>query len=288
MNDLPPIFIGNQTAFSAATFLEPFEYGLANDFDAFEWFSDKKPNGAGWDGSDLSPGLRADIRNRAQARGMRLSVHAHCAANPLRPESLPVLWRDLELAEALGATLLNVHLFLDASIAAYAGALVPVLQRAAAAGLQVAIENTPETTPQHFNELFGAWQAMGLPAAARAGMCFDLGHANLCPATRNDYLRYFDQLASDLPIIHLHLHENRGDRDAHLPIFTGPAGVDARGIEGLLRRLRRRGYTGSFILEQWPQPPSLLIAARSRLRHMWQALGERPEAPPAGRSGEPR
>jgi sugar phosphate isomerase/epimerase len=277
MNDARRIFIGNQTAFSAATFLEPFEYALANGFDAFEWFSDKKPNGPGWDGADLSPDLRADIRKTAQAKGVRLSVHAQCAANPLRPGSFPILLRELELAEGLGAALLNLHLYTEAGVAPYARAVVPLLQQAAARGLQVSIENTPETTPQHFNELFAAWQAMDLPTSVRVGMCFDLGHANLCPATRNHYLSYLDQLAPHVPIIHLHVHENQGDTDAHLPLFTGPAATDARGIEGFLKRLHRRDYTGSIILEQWPQPPSLLNAARDRLLQMWQAVGPRPE-----------
>ncbi len=42
-----PLLIGNQTAFSAARFMEPFQYALANGFAAFEWFPDKKPDGAG-------------------------------------------------------------------------------------------------------------------------------------------------------------------------------------------------------------------------------------------------
>ena len=287
MSKALPIFIGNQTAFTAASFLEPFEYALANGFDAFEWFSDKKPNGPGWDGADLSPGLRADIRRSAEAKGMRLSVHAHCAANPLRPDSIPTLMRDLELAEALGAVLVNLHLHTEAGVIAYARAAVPLLQRAAAGGLQVSIENTPQTTPQHFNELFAAWAAMDLPASVRVGMCFDLGHANLCPATRNDYLGYLDQLTPRVPIIHLHVHENRGDIDAHLPLFTGPAATDARGIVGFLERLRRRAYTGSFILEQWPQPPGLLNAARNRLRQLWSGMDGQPAVLAAGRSGLP-
>src|SRR5947209_6292522 len=48
MSDSGSISIGNQTAFSAASLMEPFEYALANGFDAFEWFPDKKESGAGW------------------------------------------------------------------------------------------------------------------------------------------------------------------------------------------------------------------------------------------------
>ena len=81
------IQIGNQTAFSAATPIEPFEYAVANGFDAFEWFPDKKPTGAGW---DERPGRIAAPEHSGNrlARGMRLSVHARWQANPLQPDPI--------------------------------------------------------------------------------------------------------------------------------------------------------------------------------------------------------
>jgi sugar phosphate isomerase/epimerase len=278
MKDSLAICIGNQTAFAAATILEPFHYALANGFDAFEWFPDKRHGGQGWDGTDLDAALRAEIRRAAQAKGVRLSVHAHWSANPLSPDASAVLSRDLEFAEALGAALVNVHLYTEMGIPSYARAVLPLLQQAADMGLQLSIENTPETTPQHFNELFAELQTMDVPGSPRAGMCFDLGHANLCPATHNDYLSYLEQLAPHVPIIHLHAHENWGDADTHLPLFTGPAAADGRGIDEFVKRIWRRRYTGSLILEQWPQPPSLLNAARDRLVELLHALGPPPEA----------
>ena len=115
------IQIGNQTAFSAATLTEPFEYAVANGFDAFEWFPDKKPTGAGWDESDMDESLRWNIRETALTCGMRFSVHTRWQANPLRAASYPVLLEDLELATALGAALLNIHLYAEAGLAAYLG-----------------------------------------------------------------------------------------------------------------------------------------------------------------------
>jgi sugar phosphate isomerase/epimerase len=96
-------------------------------------------------------------------------------------------------------------------------------------------------------------------------MCLDVGHANLCDVTRNDYLGYLDRLASGTPVSHVHLHENWGDQDAHLTIFTGPSAHDVAGVEGLISRLVRRGFAGCMILEQWPRPPLLLDTARGRL-----------------------
>jgi sugar phosphate isomerase/epimerase len=69
-------------------------------------------------------------------------------------------------------------------------------------------------------------------------------------------------------IIHLHLHENFGDRDSHLPLFTGPSRNNPAGLAGFVERLHRRAYDGCAILEQWPQPASLLVDARNRLNEL--------------------
>ncbi len=281
MNTFAPIAIGNQTAAAAPDFLDPFEFALTSGFDAFEWFPDKQPSGAGWDESDLTSVLRAQVRRSARAHRVSLSVHARWTASALEPEGYAVLLKDLELAEALGATLLNLHLYTGAGMAAFAQALLPLVQCATDAGLRIAIENTPETTPLHFNELFATLKAMDPPGLRTIGMCLDIGHANLCADTRNNYLAYMDQLAPHVPIIHLHVHENWGDTDSHLPLFTGPAASDTGGVLGFLKRLRQRRYSGSIILEQWPNPPTLLIDARDRLLHMLGSLEGPPCALPA-------
>ena len=261
------ISIGNQTAFSASSFTEPFDYAVAHNFDAFEWFPDKKAQGSGWDDQDLSPALRAQIRETAQARNMRLSVHARWTVNPLLPEAAPLLLREIQLAKDLGAKVLVLHLYTEQRIPAYAKAILPLLPIAASSELQIAIENTVHTSPSDFNEFFN--QLNRSPHLDHVGMCFDMGHANLCSATRNDYLRFLDNLDPTIPFIHLHLHENWGDADSHLTVFTGPAAHNDTGIRGLIRRLKQRGFSGSAILEQWPQPASLLDQARERLLKIW-------------------
>jgi hypothetical protein len=86
-----------------------------------------------------------------------------------------------------------------------------------------------------------------------------------------------------VPIVHWHAHENWGDRDSHLTLFTGPSARDEAGLRGLVRRLVRRGFCGSVVLEQWPQPPGLLVEARDRLRALWISVAAE-EGMPAGRS----
>jgi sugar phosphate isomerase/epimerase len=263
---MPQIHIGNQTAYSAASALAPFDYALGNDFDAFEWFPDKKASG-GWDGSDLSPVQREQIQKTAKANGIRQSVHGRWDANPLDPNALILLNEDIDLAVDLGAALFNIHLYPEQGIEVYLTAIQPIIKKTSRAGLQLSIENSPLNPPEEFNQLFDALQKSGLPVS-HVGMCFDIGHANLCAATRNDYLKYFTALRRSVPVIHLHLHENWGDADTHLPLFTGPAGQDTTGIKQFLTAVQARKYSGSMILEGWPQPPTLLNQARHRLLQM--------------------
>src|SRR5579862_4313921 len=274
------VFIGNQTSYWTPKPTEPFDYAVAEGFDAFEWFPDKKP-GIGWDESDLPSSTRSKIREIARTRGIRLSVHARWQANPLAPESQGLFSKDIELARDLGAVLLNIHFAHENGLAAFVGAIAPLIAQTFQAGLQLAIENTPHHSPEQFNELFARLQELSWLATGHVGMCLDIGHANLSSATLNDYLGFYDRLGAKVPIIHAHLHENWGDSDSHLPLFTGPAARDDSGIRGLLNRLKQRGFSGSIILEQWPRPPSLLNNARDRLLVLWgpKAKLERQDKP---------
>jgi len=262
------IRIGNQTAFTAPTATRPFEYAVANGFNAFEWFPDKKDSGAGWDLDSLNSDARSYIRHTARTFDIAMSVHAPWEANPLSPRGLHSIGKCVEFAKDIGAGLLNIHLYTGEGVESFARALEPVLRLTREAGLKLSIENTPYTGPQEFNRLFEIlWNTGGVPTG-HAGMCFDAGHANLHDITLNNYVRYMDALAPGVPVIHVHLHENYGDGDTHMTLFTGPSKQDASGVLTLLRRLDARGYSGLFILEQWPEPPSLLNHARDTLFHL--------------------
>ena len=264
------LFIGNQTSCWASAPSEPFDYAVAQRFSAFEWFPDKKP-GAGWDEDDLKKDYRESIWATAKQFGIRLSVHAQWQANPFEADGCLLLSKDVSLACDLGAALVNIHLFHDRGPEAFVEALLPWIERTAQAGLQLAIENTPHHAPEQFNQLFARIREHLSIETSHVGMCLDLGHANLSSTTRNDYLKFIDRLDPEVPIIHVHVHENWGDTDSHLPFFTGPAGRDDSGIRGVVERLKRRHFSGSMILEQWPHPPSLLKEARDRLQGIWDS-----------------
>jgi sugar phosphate isomerase/epimerase len=265
----PTIRIGNQTAYSAGSVMEPFEFALASDFNCFEFFPDRGHAGiGGWAEDDLTDITRRWIRESAAAKDMELTVHATLEFDPLHHPDHPRLHRTVRFACDIGATLVNLHLDATQGIEAFVTALGPTLKATAEAGLKLAIENTVWTGPGDFNALFTALQARADLPTHHAGMCLDLGHANLAGEYRNDFLGFVDALDPAVPIIHLHLHENWGDRDSHLTLFTGPSRHDPAGLAGLLKRLARRGFKGCAILEQWPHPPWELVEARDRLGEM--------------------
>jgi sugar phosphate isomerase/epimerase len=278
MRNTRSIYIGNQTSFAADTPMQPFEHALSSGFDAFEWFPDKKPSGAGWEEDDLSAEQRRVIRDTAQARGMQLSVHANSEANPLDPGSWPLLIKDIRLARDLGAAILNIHLRAENGLKEFVTSITWLIRHLAGTGVQLSIENTPLTAPEQFNELYTRLQDLDAARVDHVGMCLDLGHANLCAATRNSYLEYIDRLQPHVPIIHLHVHENWGDADSHLTLFTGPSARDPAGVRGFVGRMKQRGFSGSIILEQWPHIPLLLDAARDALLCLWDESPDSGEA----------
>jgi sugar phosphate isomerase/epimerase len=262
------IRIGNQTSRTARELMIPFDYAVEHGFDAFEWLPDRAEDGCGWEESDLGPGTRELIRRAAARHDIRLSVHAPWRIDLAQPEGMRRALVSLQLALDVGASILVTHLYEAAGIEAYVSGLVRFLDRLKAASVQLAIENTPETGPEAFNALF-ARLAIARPSnAARVGMCLDLGHANLAAGTRNDFLLFVDRLGPHVPVVHIHLHENYGDADTHLPLFTGPAASNPLGIAGFLDRMKTRHYAGAMILEQWPDPPVQLDRARDRLLDM--------------------
>ena len=60
------------------------------------------------------------------------------------------------------------------------------MEHARAVGVRVSLENTPQTTPNDFNAIFAVLAKMPEAADGQVGMCLDMGHANLCAATRSD------------------------------------------------------------------------------------------------------
>ncbi|MDT8420900.1 MAG: sugar phosphate isomerase/epimerase family protein [Desulfuromonadales bacterium] len=87
----------------------------------------------------------------------------------------------------------------------------PLIQRAAAINCQLVLENIYEDTPETLATLLDQLDSPWL------GHCFDVGHWNLfSPVSLGDW---FARLGHHTR--HIHLHDNGGKRDEHLPIGQG-------------------------------------------------------------------
>jgi sugar phosphate isomerase/epimerase len=178
---------------------------------------------------DETPGdVRATLRRRL-ADFARVSVHG-----PLGNTSLasinPGIWREsvrqyvgaIELAHDIGAAVLVVHpgdlrdarFFADFMRLAEE-ALGRLARRAQELGVMLAVENCG---PYHAGVDRTAADLRSLikrTGSSSVGACLDIGHA----AVNRNTDELVDLLGSD--IVHLHVHDNHGQRDEHLPVGYG-------------------------------------------------------------------
>ncbi|HKL49023.1 MAG TPA: sugar phosphate isomerase/epimerase family protein [Desulfuromonadales bacterium] len=159
--------------------------------------------------------------------GLKRTVHA--PYNDLNPGSLEPLvvqataerfLDTLECANHLGAHLVVVHPGYDPWRYGFHEELwlekasqfwPPILKRAADLHLSVALENVFDRHPRPLLDLLQEFSAPGL------GFCLDVGHYQLFRSTTLE--DWVERMAPFL--MHLHLHDNFGERDDHLPISQG-------------------------------------------------------------------
>ncbi|MDA8079196.1 MAG: sugar phosphate isomerase/epimerase [Nitrospiraceae bacterium] len=102
---------------------------------------------------------------------------------------------------------LNTDIWLEKSLLTWE----PILKRAESLGIRVAIENIFEDEPSNLGLLM---ERMSSPDF---GVCFDTGHCNLF--SRVPLEEWMEALGQY--IVELHLHDNDGTSDQHLPIGDG-------------------------------------------------------------------
>jgi sugar phosphate isomerase/epimerase len=133
-------------------------------------------------------------------------------------------------------------------------ALAAIEDVAQDSGVRVALENMPEMgqmmmgrTPQELLRLLEGFDL---------GICLDIGHAHTAHSI-DDFLRLKDR------VINVHIHDNLGDRDSHLPI--GEGSID---FNKVLRGLS--GYDGRYVIEARSLTDGVL--SRDRLRSLLSSL----------------
>lgn len=213
--------------------------------EAFEVWADHPHAHPDETASDVRTRLRRDLAEFA-----RVSVHG-----PLGNASLasinPGIWREsvrqylgaIELAHDIGATVVVVHpgdlrdaRFLSDFTRLSEEALGQLARRAEELGVDLAVENCG---PYHAGVDRTAAGLVALIEGAgsrRVGACLDVGHAAV-NGNLSDLVRLLGER-----IIHLHVHDNHGRRDEHLPVGRGT--IDFGPLAPLLPR-----FGGSAIAE---------------------------------------
>jgi len=216
---------------------------------------------------DLNP---AEVRRWLGDRG--LDVVGHTAyylplASPLkrlRRAALEELRRNWEVFAALGITQATVHPdhrfpngYTVADIVARNIETFGELARwGKELGVTVLVENLDGIwgQPKHLRAL--------LAAVPELGWTLDIGHANLgVPQNRTvELLR-----TCGARLRHVHLSDNDGHRDLHLPLGTGRVPC-----KRLVRYLRTQGYNGTFTLEVFEAKEGYFRLSCELVREWWQ------------------
>ena len=206
-------------------------------------------------------------------RELGLAVVGHTAfylpvASPfpeLREETRRLFGEFLDVFAAAGAKVVNVHpqplpaLFSTDDVRARnAEAIALLVEDAAARGLKLAIENMGRTfsRPADLAPLFAA--------ADGAAFHLDVGHAHMGRAA-GEPERFRDLLdAFGDRLVHVHVHDNLGVDDLHLPLGSGridwPAVVSA---------LKNVGYDGTVTLEVFDTEPVYVDVSLRLWREWW-------------------
>ena len=182
----------------------------------------------------------------------------------VRKAALDELRRSIDAAQIVGASLCTIH-FLgwpsylsDADGYEYYRQMLEILVRhGQERGVAVAMENGIHNKHQHkyFREIFHRVPDLKL--------LFDIGHGNVGTA-RSMTSEYFFSLADR--VAHIHLSDNNGREDQHLPIGAPKSG----GINLLkeLRVLRSFKYDGTITMEVFGDRRWLLASAEL-VRELW-------------------
>lgn len=236
----------------------------------------------GFDYIDLTieaPGAALETTNWGETRALLdelgLGVVCHAAPyfpieNPspvVRQAALDELRRCVDAAQILGAKICTTHfrgwpayLSDDAGYEYYRQLFSILVRHGEEQGIAVALENSSENRHQlkFFREIFHRVPGLKL--------LFDVGHGNVNTARSmtRDYL-----FALNDRLVHVHISDNDGLTDGHLPI-GGPrrGGIN---LSHELRELRGFRYDAGITLEVFGSH-DLLLHTAAKVRQRWEEV----------------
>lgn len=184
----------------------------------------------------------------------------------VREAYLAEFLRTLPVARAIGAVVLNVHYGKPPShfpkeqvVQWHVEVLAPLCDKAASMGVTIVLEHLPLGGSDQLEHIAAVMESVPL-----LRFHLDSGHAKL----ERGYDRWDEYLAVlGSKLLHVHLSENDGTADQHLP--PGSAPRSTTDWPEHIRKLKATGYDGTITLEVFSPNKEYLFASRDLLRKWW-------------------
>ena len=213
---------------------------VSEHFSHWEIFSEWKHDVISLSGSFMETMSRYDMSYSVHAPITDINIAA--LNDRVRENAVSEMVTTIEHASRMGVKTVTIHPGVysmvlsdvrDRSVSLSKMSMRTIEKASAEHGVIAAIENMPS-----FPILMGqtADQLLDIIDGTDLGICFDIGHAN----TVGDISEFVDKFKDR--IANIHIHDNNGDRDAHMTI--GDGNID---FIPILRKLS--GYAGNYIIE---------------------------------------
>jgi sugar phosphate isomerase/epimerase len=214
------------------------------------------------------------IAVRAALNRYSLGVMAHTAwflpfGSPfasIREACLGEFRRALGMAHQIGATVMNTHyskapgFFSKEQIVGWhVEVLSRLCQEAAEIGMTIVLEHVPHGGSEQLENIVEIMEKVPL-----LRFHLDSGHAKL-ERGYDRWEEYLNRLGPKL--LHVHLSENDGTADQHLPLGAVPRSTT--NWPQHIQKLKTTGYDGTITLEVFSAQKEYLLMSRELLRLWW-------------------
>lgn len=206
----------------------------------------------GWEivaeGEHLLPLIKEDLELAISAHNIKFTIHAPLSdvnigsLNPgLRREAINQLVEVITISDQLGIERVTMHPGLlspitfsrrELAMEAVRNSIQEIERRTEETAVLKCLENMPRSFITLFTE---PEEILDLIEDTSFKLCLDVGHANTA-GNLNEFLDHWGKFGS------VHIHDNKGEIDEHLPI--GEGNVDFRMVMG-----RLEDYEGDFVIE---------------------------------------
>lgn len=223
--------------------------------------------------STLSP-MKNKIKNALADHGLEVVCHLPTfvytadLTESIRRASVEEMIQSISAAAELGAKKAVIHPGMITGL----GQFVPdiakrlalesfrqIAEKAESIGLLLCVENMPPAsgmffTPDALAEILDFYPEMQ--------MTLDTGHANIGKTKDRDSIAFIERFPDRIG--HVHVSDNRGKSDDHIPVGAGNAPM-----KEIVNALKKIGYNETITLEIFAVDRGLLVYSRDRVKALF-------------------